>query len=249
MANHLKHFFFLFLIILITSCSKQIYVAEIKSGSSRIDKTASVVDPGISEMISPYKSRLDSTMNEEIGYLESEMIKARPSSSLGNWFADVLYDDAILFDNEVKFALQNYGGIRIPSIASGPLTVGKMYELMPFDNTLFIVTLDSAGVIQLLDRIAEYGGWPVSSKLNFLAEYGKAKDIFIDGSELSSGKTYKVAMPDYVANGGDNCGFLADYPRIDTGLLIRDLMISHVRNMTKSGKNIVPNNEQRIKDY
>ena len=41
----------------------------------------------------------------------------------------------------VDFVVLNYGGLRIQSMAAGPITMSKVYELMPFDNTLVVVDL------------------------------------------------------------------------------------------------------------
>jgi 2',3'-cyclic-nucleotide 2'-phosphodiesterase (5'-nucleotidase family) len=48
-------------------------------------------------------------------------------------------------------------------------------------------------------------------------------------------QTYKVQMPDYVANGGEGTAFLADAPREKTGMYMRDAVIEQLRIETKKG--------------
>lgn len=235
-------------VFLLLSCSKVIYLTEVKPGSVRIDKTAVAVDPSVSALIAPYKLRLDSTMHKVIGYTDMELVKNKPNSSLGNWFADILFDQAVQVKPELDFAIQNYGGLRIPSIPKGEITVGKIYELMPFDNTLFIMHLDGATTKQLLDRIADYGGWPISKNLSFTAEYGEARQIIIKGKAFDPGLAYWVALPDYVANGGDNCAFLEGKEGIDTGLFIRDLIIRHLQEKFEKAETVKVDLTERIKD-
>lgn len=245
----MKNIIWLFLIsFLFSSCSKQIFLTEVKPRSIRIDKTSQSVDPSISEMITPYKVRLDSTMNRVVAYVETELIKAKPNSAMGNWFADAMLDKALEIDKSVDFAVQNYGGLRIPSIAAGPVTVGKLYELMPFDNTLFILELQGSVIQQLLDRISDYGGWPISRDISFVAEYGQAKEVLVKGTSLNKDQIYKIALPDYVAQGGDNCHFLIDAKSVDTGILIRDLIIQNLEMLNSQGKQLKADNSIRIKD-
>ena len=59
---------------------------------------------------------------------------------------------------------------------------------------------------------------------------------------IENDSTYHIATNDYVANGGDNCNFLKDQKRINTGLLIRDLVSNYIRQH----KNIKPDEKNRI---
>ena len=239
---------FFLIVILTTACSKQIYLTEVRPGAIRIDKTSQSVDPTISALIVPYKMQLDSTMNKVVVYFDDELVKNKPNSSLGNWFADAMFEKAYSIDKKVDFAIQNYGGLRIPSVAAGPVTVGKLYELMPFDNTLFIVEIPGIVLQQLLDRIADYGGWPVSRNISFIAEYGKAKSIIIRDSEFSQDSINTVALPDYVAQGGDNCDFLTELKALDTGILIRDVIIENLEMLNSKGLRLKADHSIRIKD-
>jgi 2',3'-cyclic-nucleotide 2'-phosphodiesterase (5'-nucleotidase family) len=54
--------------------------------------------------------------------------------------------------------------------------------------------------------------------------------------------TYHIATNDYVANGGDNCGFLKEQKRINTGRLIRDIVGIYIRQR----QNIKPDETNRI---
>ncbi len=244
-----RNFILFFAIILFISCAKQYHLADIQARTYRIEKASFTVDTKVAEMIRPYKLELDKTMNEVIGYCDEELTKGKPSSNLTNWFADVLLDETQkLVTDRIDFAVQNYGGIRIPVFSKGNVTVGKIYELMPFDNLMYILEIKGSMVQHFFDKMAESGGWPVSRTVSFDIAYGKAKNIHINGLPLDTTFMYKAAIPDYVANGGDNMDFLKDVSTHNTGALIRDLIISNVKSLTTSGKTIQSVTEQRIRE-
>lgn len=234
-------------LLVFSACAKKSYLADISSRNYRIEKGSHSNDVAISNMISPYKEKLDLVMNEIIGYNPVEMTKGKPNSSLTNWFADALWEEV----NEqqglaVDFAIQNYGGVRQNAMAKGNITIGTIYELMPFDNTMFVVTLNGEEVQLLMDKLADSGGWPLSRSVQFTMEFGKAVDIKINGKPLDSKAEYKAAIPDYVAQGGDNTTFLQNCPRLETQILVRDLLIQHVKRKTAKGEQIISDPTQRI---
>lgn len=233
-------------IIAAGGCTKHIFLAKTASRNYRIEKLGYAQDTLIAGILTPYKTRIDATMNEVIGNCEEELKKARPNSSLGNFITDAMQDAAIKSGFTSDFAIQNYGGIRIPYLAKGPVTIGLIYELMPFDNTLVVVDLKGTEVQQLLDHIASDNGWPISKNVSFKLNFGKAADIKINQSELNPEKFYKVTMPDYVALGGDNLTFLKQATGFNTQMLIRDILIEHVKALSLKGKSIIPDNTIRI---
>jgi len=245
--SSLKYFVMLMILTLVgLSCSKQVYVADIDTSTYRIGKWHKS-DTELDAMIAPYKEQLDDQMNTVIAYNPEKMPKQRPSSTLGNWFTDILQDEASrIYGVEVDFAVQNYGGLRIPALNKGDVTVGSIYELMPFDNTLVVLELDGKTTKKLLDRIAEKGGWPASRGLSFKIKKDKAKDIVIGGNPFDSRKTYTVALPDYIANGGDQCSFLKDSPRKDNKAMLRDIVIDHLKSKKGDDMNIIQDNNRRI---
>ncbi|MFZ1704279.1 MAG: 5'-nucleotidase C-terminal domain-containing protein [Saprospiraceae bacterium] len=244
---HRKIFVYLFLSITLFSCAKKNYLADQTSRTYRLEKGSFTNDVAISDMIAPYKAELDKTMNDIIGYNEAEMVKGKPNSSLTNWFADALYEE---INNQpglkADFAIQNYGGVRMNSFAPGNVTVGTIYEIMPFDNGMYILTLTGTEVQLLLDKIADSNGWPISRTVQFTIEFGKAARVMIHGKTLDPLANYQVAIPDYVANGGDNMHFLKEAPRFDTQKLVRDLLIQHVKRVTARGESLKSDSTKRI---
>ena len=96
-----------------------------------------------------------------IGHSDIPLTKAQPESTLGNFMADAMLVAGQRIDPDVVAAIGNYGGIRLPYIAPGPITRGKVYELMPFDNTLNIIEIPGAVLQQFCDAMAARKGWPM----------------------------------------------------------------------------------------
>lgn len=248
MKNFIKHVLLIGFVISIGACSKQIHTADIDTSYYRVNYK-NKTDKDIDKMIAPYKKQLDAQMNDVIAINPEEMSKRRPSSVLGNWFSDaLLVESSRIYGVDIDMAMQNYGGIRVPSLGKGDVTVGNIYELMPFDNKLVLLELDGKTTKMLLDRIAEKGGWPISHTLSFDIDGDKATHIMIKGEPFDINKTYTVALADYIADGGDNCFFLADSKRTDNDLLIRDIIIDHLKNKPESESVIVQDKTQRIKN-
>lgn len=246
MVHSSKLFWIVLLAFVVGSCSKQVYTADIDTSYYRINKKHQS-DKELDQLIDPYRSQLDAKMNEVLAFNEKEMTKGLPSSTLGNWFSDALLEEAeYIYKQEVDMAMQNYGGIRVPFLKQGDITVGNIYELMPFDNKLVILTMDGKLLKQLLDRIAEKGGWPVSHTLSFTIQDRKATDVLIKNEPLDLKKTYTVALADYIANGGDRCFFLEQAERQDHDVMIRDLIIDHLKRKPADAKRISADEAMRI---
>lgn len=228
------------------SCKTTSYVADIDTSYDRIGKWTDE-DQDITALIKPYKVQLDQQMNEVIGHADIDMVKGKPNSTLGSWFVDILQEEAErIYGVDVAFAAQNYGGIRVQSVAAGDISVGTIYEVMPFDNKLVVLKAGGAEMKKLLDMIASHGGWPVSDHLRMTIDGDKAKDIYIDGEAFDTQKTYYIALPDYIANGGDKADFLISLPRMDKDLMLRDIVIDHLKKLNSTGTPMTISSSERI---
>ncbi|MBT8232717.1 MAG: hypothetical protein HKO66_05665 [Saprospiraceae bacterium] len=204
-------------------------------------------DKDIETLVASYRNQVEEEMNTEIGYMPETLKKGKPNSNMGNWFCDALLDlSNQYYDKEVDFALQNYGGLRIPTIPKGNLTKNTIFELMPFDNKLVIINVKGDIVQMICDNMADSNGAPVSHTVSFRIEDDKAVDIKIKGEALDLSKTYIVGLPDYVANGGGGSTFLRGIQQFDTGIFIREGVIQYLEQLKERGEPITINNTKRI---
>lgn len=190
------------------------------------DRLETEPDPVLEAMIEPYRSALEAEMNEVIGNIAHNMSKRLPESTLGNFVAQLLKDQTeVIIGDSLDFAMQNHGGLRITSLAKGPLTRGKVFELMPFDNMLVVITADGKIIKQLFEVVAKKGGWPMSDDIRLTIKDTLVSELFIHGKPVENDRMYKFAINDYIANGGDNCDFLQQGKVETLNITVRDAIL------------------------
>ncbi len=224
----------LYCLVLLFGCKSKNYLADEQVSYYRMSQT--VLDSTAENQIIPYRKKMEEKMNEVVGVMRKSLVKGSPESTMGNWLSDLIHEQSELkAGRKIDFTILNLGGLRIPSLPEGKITRGNIFELLPFENTINLVELDSATVVQLFQHIAKKGGWPMSHA-SFLIYNIKVRDIKIKGKPLSNNKKYIVAMPDYIANGGDNTFFLKDLPKENIKLLLRDATIEYMKNQYRQNK-------------
>lgn len=190
-------------------------------------------DPVMEALVEPYRERMGEEIRQVIGEAANLLAKSVPEGTLGNFAADaMLWAARRDSDDPVDMALTNNGGLRVP-IAPGPITVGQMYELMPFENKLSILTLTGRQVQQLADALAERRGEPVSGftfRISTTEEGRVAREVQVGGKPLEPTAEYRLVTNDYMANGGEGYEpLLHPVSREDLPVLLRDAFIDYVR--------------------
>jgi len=249
-STFLRILFYSFLLFL-CSCRSTNYLSSIQASKQNINAELALTDDAeITALIQPYKVVLDKQMDEVIGTSAVDLSKKRPESTLGNWMADAIQRQAEKeVGQPIAFAIQNYGGIRIPQIKKGTITRRMIYELMPFDNTIIILDLDAEEVQELMQHIVNSGGWPISHSIKVHQVTADTIDILIHDKAVEGGQKYLVALPDYVANGGSDSSFLKDKTQQKLNLFIRDALLADVVEHTTNNELINSTVEGRIVLY
>lgn len=181
-------------------------------------------DTEIDSLIAPYRRELSAEMDRVIGTAAQDMIVERPNSLLGQWAADVALrygKDSILKGQQQYpvFALLNTGGLRAP-LSKGPLTVGGVFQVIPFDNMLVAVRLPAPRLTDIEAYMKLTGGEPISG---FKIVNGKIVP------EKPIVDYFWVITSDFLANGGDKMIFLqSPEEKILTGVLLRELLMREI---------------------
>ncbi len=196
--------------------------------------------------LTPYKVKVNSMMNNVIGYVEKNLDKKLPEGELGNFMADAYLQMAReKFKTHIDVAFMNYGGIRLNQLSKGNITNGKIFELMPFDNLLILQKVKGNVLQDFLDLTANQGGWPVAG-LTMQMKNKKAFDVMINGKKLEPEHIYIIANSDYVANGGGDAVMLKDIQQISIGYLMRDALFDYIESLKREGKSINAKIENRV---
>lgn len=243
--------YLLIILLVLGSCSAPKWtITHIEGRKIALDKTLeSTADTGFNAFLMPYKQQLDSRMNEVIGYAAQDMRAHKPESLLSNWSADVYLKAATAYQGKaVDAAIVNLGGLRT-QISAGPLTVRKVFELMPFENELVILSLKGSELEELLQYFARIGGQGVAG-IRMQIQDGKARNIEVAGRPIDRSTLYTIATNDYLAEGNDYMTALTRHEkRINTGILVRDMLMEYIRKETAAGRSIQSKLEGRIKVY
>jgi 2',3'-cyclic-nucleotide 2'-phosphodiesterase (5'-nucleotidase family) len=205
------------------------------------------VDAKVADIMQSYKSQLDQIVTRVIGSSVRSMTAKAPESLLSNFLSDQLFLKAKEFSPEgVDFAVLNFGGIRA-SLPLGPLTVGDIYRIMPFENELVVLELKAEDVLSVLQNIAQKGGEGVSNII-LTIRHDQIDTLLIGGEPLDNTRHYRVATMDYLADG--NGGFTAfrhAVKRVDTHWKVRDVYLSQIEKLTAEGKKVDATMDGRVK--
>jgi len=221
-----KAYLFILASLVLVACRyhKPLYPTA-NNSLQRIDAKLEEQDSSILKLIKPYSDALNREMDEVIAHSNVIMEKGRPQSLLGNFVCDLLLEHK--YEVEPDFCFLNYGGLRAP-LPKGPIKMRHMYELMPFDNQLVLLKLSESQMIDLAGLIYKIGGEPMGSTRDMRFQYTDSGATFEFGKDM--GESYWVLTSDYLLNGGDNYGQLAQAEKIIlTGLFIRDVLIEEVK--------------------
>lgn len=244
----MKNYLLFFCVIFLMGCgsTRKVEDADFKLYEISAEMPA---DQEVERTLRPFRDAMNEQMDEVLIVSKKEMRMGRPESTMGNFVADATELMAEWYsDEEVAFAIQNYRGIRIGNIGKGDITLGRIYEMVPFDNYLVTVSLSGAEVHEICDFMAEHGGWPSSSSLTYEIKNGRAQNIKIDGKALDNAGTYVMASNDYVVQAANYVDFLKTKEVHNTNVYVRDAMAEYLRSLHEAGTVLNPALDQRVKN-
>lgn len=154
---------------------------------------------------------------------------------------------------DVDIVLQNAGGIRKSGFAESFVSKKDVFELYPFENTVVIAEIKGSDLKSMLETSSAFlpeasGGFLQSlgleynvntkkmpqilsdDKLSVLKEGERVSEIKINDKPLISDKYYKVAVNDYMFNGGNGYSQFENAKNvIKTGIFIQEAIIDFVK--------------------
>ncbi|MGE5509498.1 MAG: bifunctional metallophosphatase/5'-nucleotidase [Chitinophagales bacterium] len=204
-------------------------------------------DPAVAAVIEKFNKDLAPVMAEVLAQAPKDMIRDYEAENpLGNLVADVMRKIG-----GTDFAFTNAGGLRT-DVPAGPITLGKVWEIIPFDNTVVTMELTGAQVIEVLSNASK--GLTPSSGLKFTwrpipGNKDKREIVSVtlpDGRPLDPNARYTVSTNDFMATGGDNYAVLKAGAKVyNTNILIRDALIDYLKAEGAAGRPIAPQVEGR----
>lgn len=229
--------------------TKLISASEYSSVDSSVDKSIAIEATKIDEMLSDKFAKTEVFLdgNREPGVRTKE-------TNLGNFAADaILWAANNAVGGGVDFAITNGGGIRA-SIEIGDITMKDMKTVFPFGNTVAIVKVTGAQLLELLEASTcstpvASGAFPQVSGIEFSIDttvpyvngeqypdstyYAPAnpgariKNVKVNGKALNLKKTYTIATNDFLVAGGDTYYLLKNLSSYNTGVALEDALINY----------------------
>lgn|GEM_PF-22554 len=195
-------------------------------------------DAEVKAMVAGYVKELAPILNEKV--IDLGMDLPHDTTQNGGLSPMGIWATALMARvGEAQIAVTNGGGLR-RGFEKGEITMGLMYELMPFDNT--IVTLNIKGAD--LKRVIEHGimaqGFKPGQFYGLKVYYDKDAEAnsrikgmtLLDGTPIEMDKYYKVVTNDFIVDKGDQYDFTGAKDIVDTGKPIRDEMAALLKSMT-----------------
>lgn len=171
-------------------------------------------DAAMEKVVAGFSSELERELATIVGRTDVALDARRnilrtQETGIGDFVTDVMRD-ALGTD----VAVMNGGGIRGDRVfPPGPLARRDVYTLLPFTNTVMKVELTGAALRQTLEHgLAQAdnqsGGFLQVSGLTLSYDPGAAVGsriitVAVGGRPLDPGQRYTVAVPSFIANGGD----------------------------------------------
>lgn len=188
-------------------------------------------DSAMRARVERWNAGVAATGAEPLGRNNRRLTRARGGeSTLGDLVTDAMRE-AVGAD----IAFQNSGGLRA-DLPEGVVTRGAIYEVMPFDNTIVTMELTVAEVRRALEdglrggRVTQVSGLRFSFDLTRPETQRVTALLDAGGAPFDTTRTWKVAVNNFMAGGGDDYFTLARGKHSqDTQVLVRDALERFVR--------------------
>ena len=140
-------------------------------------------------------------------YMKKSPAGAEEQVALGNLIAD-----AMRVEGKGDIGMMNNGGIRAP-LRAGTATYGDLFEVQPFGNILYRVTLDGRALRAYVEKLVGRRR-PIVHISGMLVEYDTTRapgarvlSVHVNGVPLNDARSYTVVVNDFQYTGGSGLGF------------------------------------------
>lgn len=192
-----------------------------------------------------WNTELSPIMNEKVGVATATFTHdtgLEQTTALGEFICKLMAEAA-----NVDIAIQNGGGLR-RDMPAGDITMGLMYEIMPFDNTLTVVEMTGADLKKNIDNglmpekssAGSFSGLKVEFDLEKKAGERILSITLLDGTPIEMDKVYKVVSNDFLVEtkGADGYDFTNVISSTNLQIPIRDAMVNYI----KAKASVTPSN-------
>jgi len=176
-------------------------------------------DPVIKSMVAAFQKPIAAQANAVIG---NSPIDLPQQSLMGYVLADSML--AATEKSGAVVAFTNSGGVR-GAISAGNITYGQAISVAPFSNTLVLIDLTGAELLDILKS-----GVHIPSQGFRYSRAGGVKAT-LNGGAIDPSKTYRCCFNSFIASGGDSQFGVRDAKgvRTDTGIVDIDALVEFLK--------------------
>jgi 2',3'-cyclic-nucleotide 2'-phosphodiesterase (5'-nucleotidase family) len=183
-------------------------------------------------------ARITAAVEEQFAVPVAEvatLMRRGGSGTLGNLIAD-----AQRIVGQGDLAVMNRGGVRA-DLPAGMATVGRIFEIAPFENALMRITLRGDALRAYLEGIVgqrgtdfHLSGARLEVDTTRAAGSRIVRAAMADGSAIDDRRTYRLILLDFLAEGGDGLGVTQRALSTEAlGILDRDAIMQYLRSVPK----------------
>lgn len=183
-------------------------------------------------LLSPHQAFGQQKLGVQIGATDGRLegdrsvVRAKPASM------GVIIGMAMMDKTKADFSVVNSGGVR-DSIPAGPITYKDVLKVQPFGNIVSTVDLTGKEVMDYLNAAAKMsvgsGAFPQFAGLQLVIAEGKVSSASIKGASIDPSQTYRMAINDFQAAGGDGYPKLTSHPSyVNTGFVDADVLRAYI---------------------
>ncbi|WP_142534304.1 5'-nucleotidase C-terminal domain-containing protein [Saccharicrinis carchari] len=236
--------------ILYLGCAQPYKAKNYEVNNISIDDNITA-DSAMQSHIKPYRKEIDAKMDKAIGKSEKQMLVYKPESPLSNFISDIIQNrvDQYLRDTHADtlqlLTLMNIKGIRSP-IPQGEVTVRNIFELMPFENEIVVLTLPGDSILSLFSFLGRTKGDGIAGATVKFQD-STVVEVFINNKALDVSKKYMLATSDYLADGGDHYQMITrPLHRENTNLKLREVIMHSIQEKNRAGEVLKAATDGRI---
>jgi 2',3'-cyclic-nucleotide 2'-phosphodiesterase / 3'-nucleotidase / 5'-nucleotidase len=187
------------------------------------------LDPGLVDALRLSQVSISAITGRPVARFGAELRRTGDEYGLGRLIADAQRNVA-----KTDVALVNTGGIRA-DLAAGLATYGDLYRVEPFQNRLMRLAVSGKVLKQALEHAlsgdgpdAHVAGITVWYDLRRSAGQRIRRLRLANGKDVDDGRTYTLAVSDFLAAGGSGYRMLLGTPSGDVGVTDLDALIQYL---------------------
>jgi len=186
-------------------------------------------DAALADTLRDYQRAIAAVTSRSVARIKIELRRVGEEYGLGRLIADAQRNVA-----NADVAIVNNGGIRA-DLPAGTVTYGDLYAVQPFQNRLVRLFARGEVLKQALEHVvagdradAHVSGLEVWYDPREPVGHRVAKVRLANGRGIDGGRTYSVAMSDFLAAGGSGYAMFPGLPAEDAGLVDLDALIRYL---------------------